>query len=133
MCAGKFRLCNADEMQHSYQQHAMSIPLMRLADVYLMYAEALYYADGDETNARQWMNKVLQRYSDHVAILLFHGYIAEDGRYTVVGKNMFENVVKPNPNVRLVLCGHVCGTGHRAEDIDDTGDGVPDGSVENFV
>lgn len=69
MCAGKFRLCNTDELQHSYQQHALSIPLMRLADVYLMYAEALYYADGDETNARVWMNKVLQRACGDDALL----------------------------------------------------------------
>ena len=72
------------------------------------------------------MNEVLQRYRNSTAILLFHGYIAEDGRYTAVGKQMFDLVVKPNPNVRLVLCGHVCGTAFRVEDIDDTGDGVPD-------
>ncbi len=86
-----------------------------------------------EIEATPWMNEVLQRYSDHVAILLFHGYIAENGRYTIVGKNMFENVVKPNPNVRLVLCGHVCGTGFRAEDIDDTGDGIPDRRVNAML
>ena len=39
----------------------------------------------------------------------------------------------PNPNVRLVLCGHVCGTGYRAEDIDDTGDGVPDRRVNAML
>ncbi len=86
-----------------------------------------------EIEAIPWMNEVLQRYSDHTAILLFHGYIAEDGRYTKVGKSMFENVVKPNPNVRLVLCGHVSGTGYRAEDIDDTGDGVPDRRVNAML
>lgn len=61
LCAGKFRLCNYDEMQHTYQQHALSMPLIRLADVYLMYAEALYYADNDEAGAREWMDKVLKR------------------------------------------------------------------------
>ena len=86
-----------------------------------------------ELDAVPWMNEVLQRYSDHVAILLFHGYIAEDGRYTVIGKEMFESVVKPNPNVRLVLCGHVCGTGYRAEDIDDNGDGIPDRRVNAML
>ena len=61
LCAGKFRLCNYEELQHSYQQHAISYPLMRLADVYLMYAEALYYGDNDESGARIWMDKVLLR------------------------------------------------------------------------
>ena len=35
---------------------------MRLADVYLMYAEALYF-NGNEPEARVWMNKVLKRAS----------------------------------------------------------------------
>ncbi len=61
LCAGKFRLCNYEEVQHSYQQHALSYPLMRLADVYLMYAEALYFGSDDEDGARIWMDKVLLR------------------------------------------------------------------------
>jgi len=59
-CAGKFQLTVLDALQHTYQQHALSYPLMRLADVYLMYAEALYFT-GNELTAREWMNKVLFR------------------------------------------------------------------------
>jgi len=84
---------------------------------------------GSELMAEDWMNRVLRTHSDSVAILLFHGYIQGSGRYTIEGKKMFEDVVKTNPNVRIVLCGHVCGTGLRYEDIDDDGDGVPDRRV----
>ena len=59
-CPGKIRLAMNGELQHTKSQHAFSYPLMRLADVYLMYAEALYYC-GDEPEARVWMNKVLRR------------------------------------------------------------------------
>ena len=59
-CPGKIRLACNGELQHTKSQHAFSYPLMRLADVYLMYAEALYYC-GDEPEARVWMNKVLRR------------------------------------------------------------------------
>jgi hypothetical protein len=76
-----------------------------------------------------WMNEILRQYPDSVAILLFHGYIQTNGTYTVVGKKMFEQVVKPNPNVKLVLCGHVLGTAVRFEDVDDNGDGTPDRRV----
>ncbi len=79
------------------------------------------------------MNDVLRRNRNRTAILLFHGYIADDGRFTVVGKQMFDLVVKPNPNVRLILCGHVCGTGYREDDLDDTGDGVPDRRVSAML
>ena len=60
ICTGKFRFAKTDELQRTYQQSALSYPLMRLADVYLMYAEALYF-DKHETEARTWMNKVLRR------------------------------------------------------------------------
>lgn len=60
LCAGKFRLAKVEELQRTFQMHAVSYPLMRLADVYLMYAEALYFS-GDETNGRVWMDKVLER------------------------------------------------------------------------
>jgi hypothetical protein len=79
------------------------------------------------------MNDILHKYADYTAILLFHGYIAEDARFTVVGKEMFERVVKPNPNVRIVLSGHVCGTAYREDDLDDTGDGVPDRRVNAML
>ena len=60
ICSGKFRFAKTDELQRTYQQSAISYPLMRLADVYLMYAEALYF-NGNEGEARTWMNKVLRR------------------------------------------------------------------------
>ena len=60
ICTGKFRLAKIEELQRTYQQSALSYPILRLADVYLMYAEALYF-NSDETNARVWMNKVLRR------------------------------------------------------------------------
>ena len=62
VCAGKFRLCGIDQLQRTYNQHALSYPLMRLADVYLMYAEALALGqDHDEATAREYIRKVLLR------------------------------------------------------------------------
>jgi hypothetical protein len=75
------------------------------------------------------MNGILREHPNSVAILLFHGYIQTNGTYTVVGKKMFEQVVRPNPNVKLVLSGHVLGTAVRFEDVDDNGDGAPDRRV----
>lgn len=60
ICTGKFRLAAYDQVQHTNQQHALSYPLMRLADVYLMFAEALYFT-GNEGEGREWMDKVLRR------------------------------------------------------------------------
>jgi hypothetical protein len=86
-----------------------------------------------EEEATNWMNQVLRAHSDHVAILLFHSYINSGGKFSVIGKQMFEQVVKPNPNVQFVLCGHVLGTGVRFDDVDDDGDGVPDRRVTGLM
>lgn len=62
LCAGKFRLCKIDQLQRTYQQHALSYPLIRLADVYLMYAEALAFGqDKNEALARAQLRTVLLR------------------------------------------------------------------------
>ena len=82
-----------------------------------------------EEMAVDWMNQVLKEHRDYVAILLFHSYINMDSSYTSRGQLMFDQVVKPNPNVRLVLCGHVSVSGARFEDLDDNGDGVTDRRV----
>lgn len=89
---------------------------------------------GAEEESVGWVNRVLKIYSDHTAILLFHQYLRSEGTYINVGAKMFEAVVKPNPNVRLVLCGHVRGeNAYRAEEIDDDGDGKPDRTVNALM
>ena len=80
-----------------------------------------------EDAAVEWMNTVIAAHADHCVILLFHSYIQYNGKFSIPGKHMFEQVVIPNPNVRLVLCGHWNGfMGFRADEIDDTGDDVAD-------
>jgi len=59
---GKFRFTQIGQITtHTQNQHCMSFPLMRLAEVYLMYAEAIYFKSGDEDLARSYMKKVLRR------------------------------------------------------------------------
>ena len=60
-CPGKYSLTTFESMQHTHQQHACNIPLMRLADVHLMYAEAIYFHQNNETLAREQLNIVLER------------------------------------------------------------------------
>ena len=86
-----------------------------------------------EESAIDWMSDVLTQNADIPAILLFHGYTQAKGRFTVVGKKMFEQVVVPHANVRLVLCGHVPGCGGRIDEIDDDGDGAPDRTVHALL
>lgn len=56
-----------------------------------------------------WMNEVLAQYPQHRAILLLNDYLAADEGRTPVGQMIYEEVVYPNENVSLVLCGRELG------------------------
>ena len=59
----------------------------------------------DETIA--WANNVLKTYSHRTGIVATHQYLeAVDAYYKNRGKLIFDSIVDPNPNVKLVLCGH---------------------------
>ncbi|MPN41114.1 hypothetical protein SDC9_188656 [bioreactor metagenome] len=46
---------------------------------------------------------------------------------------MYKQIVLPNPNVRLVLCGHVLGVSSRIDSIDDDLDGEADRTVAQLM
>lgn len=88
---------------------------------------------GVELKYAGWMNQVLRMHKDHTAILILHDYLAVTGNFSHTGKEVFKQVVVPNPNVRLVLCGHVTSLKARADEIDDDGDGTPDRVVNQLL
>lgn len=88
---------------------------------------------GVELQYADWMNHVLKTHPDHTAILILHDYLAASGNFSITGKQVFQQVVVPNPNVRLVLCGHVPSLKARADAVDDNGDGTPDRVVNELL
>lgn len=59
---GKFRFVQIGQITtHTQDKHGLSFPLMRMADVHLMYAEAIYFHLADEAAAREQLRKVLHR------------------------------------------------------------------------
>ena len=88
---------------------------------------------GVDDKAMTWMNEVLQEYSDCFAILCLHSYTDPDGSFSTDGTVLFEDVVKKNPNIGLVLCGHRHGVNHTAVQLDDNKDGTPDRTVYQLV
>lgn len=88
---------------------------------------------GVEEVSVDWANEVLKQHRDYTAILLIHDYLQTGGRFSITGKAMYRELVEPNPNIKLVLCGHVKGVSSRVDAIDDTGDGVPDRTVAQLM
>ncbi|ALC82435.1 MULTISPECIES: metallophosphoesterase [Bacillus] len=80
-----------------------------------------------------WMNDVLQQYPDRRAILAFHDYLYTNGERSQVGEKLYEQIVKQNKNVELVLSGHYHGANVKADEIDDDGDGKADRTVYQIL
>lgn len=127
---GEAYAANVATFGGAYQGGRGRYDLLDIGDTHLLLLGMGYRIDND---AMQWMNDVLAEYADRTAILCFHGYMDPDGSYTSDGKNLFVNVVAPNPNVKLVLCGHRHGVLHNAVACDADGDGVNDHTVYQFV
>lgn len=65
-----------------------------------------------------WASSIFERYHDRNGILISHGYLSAstnaDGRTagkSSDGSRLYSKIVTPNPNVFLVLAGHVHGVG----------------------
>ncbi len=83
-----------------------------------------------------WMNEVLAKYSDRMAILCFHTYTrvaTSSNNYLnyldYTGNLVQQYVVAQNPNVFMVLNGHYHGSSYAVDTFDDDGDGEADRMV----
>ena len=57
-----------------------------------------------------WANQKLKQFSSKKAILALHHYLNPRGTYLDAGQTVYDDIVKPNSNVFMVLCGHYPGS-----------------------
>lgn len=88
---------------------------------------------GVEKESAEWVSHVLSEHKSYTAILILHDNLGQAQKFGITGKWVFENITSKNPNVRLVLSGHVKGTNRRTDAIDDNGDGNPDRVVTQMT
>ena len=57
-----------------------------------------------------WANKVLKTYQHRTAVILTHQFLSTSGKLLTgsygFADQIIEKIIEPNPNVRIVLCGH---------------------------
>lgn len=88
-----------------YQDGVGRCDVMTIGDTKYVFLGLSFGAHQDE-DAIKWLNKRLKEYRDHHAILFFHDYMQSDGLLSATGRMLYEEVVEPNTNVFMVLCGH---------------------------
>jgi len=62
----------------------------------------------------EWANQLLQNYPDRIGILISHFIIDKYGNYSSMGQAIYDGV-KTNPNLLLMICGHLTSAGYRVE------------------
>ena len=60
--------------------------------------------DTPETIA--WANEALKKHADRIAIVGMHAYLESNGTLSNMAQSVYDQVIAPNKNVRLVLSGH---------------------------
>lgn len=88
---------------------------------------------GADVSSALWINGVLRAHPDHIAILLVHSYLNSKDRLSYQGDEVRDLIIAKNPNIRLVLAGHIRGSGYRMEEFDDDGDGTMDRTVHAML
>lgn len=81
----------------------------------------------------EWVNAALKANAGTPAVIVTHDYLLYNAELSGTGKFVFERIVKENPNVRFVLCGHNNDANMRVTELDDDGDGTPDRTVYQML
>lgn len=71
--------------------------------------------DTPETIA--WANEVLEKHADRNAILGMHAYLEYDATLSNMSQTVFDEIIVPNENVKMVLGGHYHGVTKRISEI----------------
>ncbi|MDR5701880.1 metallophosphoesterase [Agromyces aerolatus] len=93
----------------------------------------LYMGWGPADAELAWMNEVLAAHPERIAIINLHENVLPSGGLGPVPQRIQDEVVAPNPNVKMVLSGHYHDAATRTDTFDDDGDGVADRTVYSML
>ncbi len=103
----------------SYKNNRGHYDLIRLGSRQFVF---VYMSYSPDSQCIRWVNKVFEDYREYVGVLCVHDYFDTDMSYSTQGKLLFDKVVKKNPNIYLVMCGHRYTIGHAKITINDGND-----------
>ncbi len=102
----KFNPCVVREEEQLFNGGECWYRLLEEQDLLLVGIGWHLETDNDDEKRLQWLNDVLDRYSEYPAVILTHSFLYNNGLESKEGENLDNNVLSRHPNVRLVLCGH---------------------------
>lgn len=120
----------------SYKDNRGHYDLVSVGGVDFLFLYMGWPTPNDEaanTEDIAWMNEVIQRYPERKVWVNLHEYMLTTGGLGPFPQRVFDEVVTANPNVFAVSSGHYHDAYTRTDEIDDTGDGVPDRTVYSML
>ena len=114
----------------SYQDNRGHYDLLTIGETEYLF---VYMSFGPDNGCIKWLNKVFSKYPDRIAFLCLHDYFTNEQTRSADGEKLFQKVVKKNPNIRFVLCGHRYGALLVTDELDDNGDKTPDRTVYQMM
>jgi hypothetical protein len=84
-------------------------------------------------NDLNFAQQMIDKYKEDDVILLAHNYMGNNGNRTSAGIAIYEQLVRANPQIKLVFSGHVNGSSSRVDYLDDNKDGLVDRRVFQLV
>ncbi|MET3697609.1 hypothetical protein SAMN05877753_106207 [Bacillus oleivorans] len=71
----------------------------------------------DTPESIAWANEALKKHSDRNAILVMHAYLEYSATLSNMSQNVFDQIIVPNENVKMVVGGHYHGVATRVTEI----------------
>lgn len=100
---GKERFAGGYWYGESYENNRGHCDLVSAGDTDYIFAYMGYPVD---SAGADFLNSAFSAHPDRVGVLCVHDYFDNNCNLTGQGTFLFETVVKKNPNLYLVLCGH---------------------------
>jgi hypothetical protein len=73
------------------------------------------YDEEPDAETLEWMQEVLREHPDHLAVMAAHHVIGREAEWSGQGQVFFE-AIRHEPQMRLILAGHVRGEARRTDD-----------------
>lgn len=99
----KYDLCDVREEEQRY--HDGECWYRFLDEQQILLLGIGWRLDKNTEERDEWVNSVLDAYSEYPAVIVTHGYL-DDASLIASGETLRKKVISKHTNVRLLLCGH---------------------------
>ena len=100
----KYDLCDVHAEEQRYNNGECWYQF--LEDQQILLVGIGWHLDQDYSVRQEWLDRVIDSYSEYPVLILTHSFLYNDGYYSSEGEKLERDLISKHPNIRLLLCGH---------------------------